>query len=388
MSHSWKIARRCFALFTTNLSALLNLVVDLAIVPSHAPSPAGIEVAPPATADERTLAWIDETFDGVWSSEAYRGRNVIARRDGVPVGFATIDSKGFKYAWLGGVAREPGVAIIGPLGVSPQERGKGIGRLLLQRGLGALRDGGFARAILPAVGSDGLARYYATVVGARVAERLERSALFRPGRRALVMASGSGSNFQAVLDAVRSGVLPLEIVALLSNNERAYVIERARAAGIPARVLTWNRAEESRAQYDERVLNAATAESPDLVLLLGWMHLLAPTFVQAFPEMLNLHPAFLPLDPQRDDVVLPDGTQMPAFRGARAVRDALAASSDWVGATLHRVTPATDRGPVMARMPVRVMPGEAEAPLMERLHQVEHRLVVAGITRWLYEGER
>ena len=59
------------------------------------------------------------------------------------------------------------------------------------------------------------------------------------------------------------------------------------------------------------------------MLLLGWMHLLSDSFVRAFPQMLNLHPAFLPLDPRRDDVVMPDGTQMPAFRGPRAVRDAL-----------------------------------------------------------------
>ena len=62
---------------------------------------------------------------------------------------------------------------------------------------------------------------------------------------------------------------------------------------------------------------------PDLVLLLGWMHLLSDGFVATFPELINLHPAFLPLDPQRDDVVFPDGAQTAAFRGAYAVRDAL-----------------------------------------------------------------
>jgi phosphoribosylglycinamide formyltransferase-1 len=68
------------------------------------------------------------------------------------------------------------------------------------------------------------------------------------------------------------------------------------------------------------------------------------------------------------------------------VRDALRASSTWVGATLHRVTGATDRGPVMARKPMSVAPGESEEQLMERLHMVEHELVIAGVTRWLYEG--
>ena len=140
--------------------------------------------------------------------------------------------------------------------------------------------------------------------------------------------------------------------------QRAYAIERARAAGVAGvHVVEWRRKEEMRAQYDERLLEAVRSERPDLVLLLGWMHLLSDAFVAAFPEMLNLHPAFLPLDPSCDDVGLPDGTRIAAFRGPRAVHDALAAGSRWVGATVHRVTPATDRGPVLARKPLRVEAG-------------------------------
>jgi folate-dependent phosphoribosylglycinamide formyltransferase PurN len=115
------------------------------------------------------------------------------------------------------------------------------------------------------------------------------------------------------------------------------------------------------------------------------MHLLDERFVHAFSDVLNLHPAFLPLDPQRDDVALPDGTRIPAFRGAAAVRDALASGSRWVGATVHAVTAATDRGPVLVRKPLRVVPGETLEAVMERLHPIEHRLVTAGIMRWLYE---
>ncbi|HEV3195277.1 MAG TPA: GNAT family N-acetyltransferase [Candidatus Cybelea sp.] len=366
---------------------IVNLVVDLATVRADAKSPAGIEIAPAERADEQTLAWIDETFGGAWSSEAHAGSNVIARRSGRPVGFATIDSRGLEFSWLNGIAREPGVGVFGPFGVAPEERDRGLGRSLLGAALDALRARGCARAIVPAVGDDRLERYYRESTGAKVAERYERAALLRPGRRTLVMASGNGTNFQAVLDAAGSGVLPLEIVALIANNERAHAIERARAAGIPSiAVLPWNRKQESRADYDARLLQAAAAQAPDLVLLLGWMHLFPDSFVRAFPEMLNLHPAFLPLDPERDAVTMPDGTQIPAFRGPHAVRDALRASSKWVGATLHRVTGATDRGPVMARKPMSVAPGESEEQLMERLHMVEHELVIAGVTRWLYEG--
>jgi phosphoribosylglycinamide formyltransferase 1 len=369
------------------LREIVNLVVDLATVRDQARSPAGIEIAQSGLADEQTLAWIDETFGGTWSSEAYAGTNLVARRAGTPVGFATIDPKGLRFSWLSGIAREPGVGVFGPFGVAPEERNRGLGRSLLRAALDALRCRGHLRAIVPAVGDDRLERYYREFAGAKVAERYDRVALLRPGRRTLVMASGNGTNFQAVLDAAASGVLPLEIVALIGNNEQAQAIERARAAGVPSVVvLPWNRKEESRADYDARLLQGAAAQAPDLVLLLGWMHLLSDSFVRAFPEMLNLHPAFLPLDPGRDDVTMPDGTQIPAFRGPHAVGDALGASTKWVGATLHRVTAATDRGPVMARKPLRVAPGEREEQLMQRLHAVEHELVIAGVRRWLYEG--
>ena len=164
--------------------------------------------------------------------------------------------------------------------------------------------------------------------------------------------------------------------------------KRARAAGVAGVHISGvaSQGRSHRAVRDERLLEAVRLERPDLVVLLGWMHLLSDAFVAAFPEMLNLHPAFLPLDPSCDDVGLPDATRIAAFRGPRAVHDALAAGNRWVGATVHRVTPATDRGPVLARKPLRVeAEEEEEASVMERLHAVEHRLVKAAITRWLFE---
>ncbi|MBV8529802.1 MAG: GNAT family N-acetyltransferase, partial [Candidatus Eremiobacteraeota bacterium] len=316
-------------------SPLFNLVVDLTEPFPSEPLP-GIKISPPGPADGRTLAWIDEAFGGAWSSEAAVGANVVARRDGVPIGFATLDARALRFAWLSGLAREPGVGIFGPFGVAAAERGRGLGLALLRRALGALRERGYARALVPAVGDERLIRYYAGCVGARIAERFDRAALCRVSRRTLVMASGNGSNFQAVLDASRDGSLPLQIVGLLCNEAQAHAVERARNGDVAAQVVAWNRGDETRAQYDRRLLAAATGMQPDLILLLGWMHLLTDSFVGAFPELLNLHPAFLPLDPRRDDVVMPDGTLIRAFRGPRAVRDALAASCQWVGATLHR----------------------------------------------------
>lgn len=365
------------------MSRLYNLLVDLNQSFDAAPI-AGIEVSDAEPADERTLAWIDDIFGGSWSSEAFAGSNLIAKRDGAPIAFATIEPSGLKFAWLKDVPREPGVGVAGPLGVTPQERRRGIGRLVLRRALLTLRSQGFSRALVPAVSED-LLPYYADAVGATIAELFDRTSLYRPRRRVLVMASGNGSNFQAVADSVRTGALPIDIVALLSNNLHAFALSRARDAGIPTHVIAWNRRDEPREAYDWRILDAAAAEEPDLVLLLGWMHLLAKPFVDAFAEIVNLHPAFLPLDPARDAVTMPDGTEIPAFRGPRAVTDALAASSPWVGATLHRVTHATDRGPVLTRKPLRVAAGEEEAELMGRVHELERTVVRSGLLRWVYE---
>jgi phosphoribosylglycinamide formyltransferase-1 len=361
-----------------------NLVVDLNKQLDGEP-PAGVEID---AGDERALAWIDDVFGGSWSSEAFAGTTLVARRNGAPVGFATFDPRGLRFAWLNGISREPDVGVFGPFGVAPEARGAGIGRALLVRALSGLRARGYVRAVIPAVGDARLERYYVEMAGARVAEEFEPSQLYRAGRRVLVMASGNGSNFQAVLDASRAGTLPVEVVALLVSDPKAYAIERARAAAMDAvGIVAWDRRTESRATYDQRLLHAAQASQPDLVMLLGWMHLLAPEFVASFPEIVNLHPAFLPLDSTRDDVVMPDGASIPAYRGAHAVRDALAASSEWVGATLHRVTAATDRGAVVARKPLRVEPGEEEAHLMERVHALERGVVASGIARWLYERE-
>jgi phosphoribosylglycinamide formyltransferase 1 len=345
----------------------------------------GIHIAVEDRADERMLAWIDETFGGSWSSEAFAGTNVVGRRNGAPVGFATFDAAGLTFAWLQGTARERGVGIFGPCGVGSSERNRGVGTILVRCALDALRRRGYARALIPAVGDEDLVRFYADAVGARVAERFERESLYRSQRRALILASGNGSNFQGVVEAVNAGVLPLDIVALFSNSAHAFALARARDAGVPSHLIAWNREEESREQYDARLLEAAKAEKPDLVLLLGWMHLLPDAFVRAFPEVLNLHPAFLPLDPSRDEVVMPDGTCIAAFRGPHAVRDALKASSPWVGATLHRVTAATDRGPVLVRKPLRVVREEDEDHLMPRVHALERGVVKGGIMRWLYE---
>src|SRR5581483_3024470 len=231
-----------------------------------------------------------------------------------------------------------------------------------------------------------LVPFYAAA-GARVAERFDRATLLSQAPRTLVLASGSGSNFQAVAERAAAGSLPVRLLGVVTNRPNAGVVARARDAGFNPTVLPWNRAAETREAYDARLLQTVGAFDPELVLLLGWMHVLDERFVTVFPNLVNVHPAFLPLDPRRDEVGLPDGRTIPAFRGAAAVRDALAAGHGWIGATVHVVTPQTDRGPVLARRPLKLQSGEDEAAVMRRLHPLEHELVAAAVLRWLYERE-
>ena len=370
-------------------TTLVNLVVDLDerfaddAAARERLARAGFDLETSAGASDAVLAWIDDVFGGAWSSEVAVAQCVTAKRDGTPAGFAAFDPHGLRYAWLRDVAREPGVGIFGPFGVAPAFRG--IGPALLELALHGLRTRGYRRALIAAT-SDALVPYYARHAGARVVERYD-PAQFTPKRvRTVVLASGAGSNFQAVIDRVADG-LPLELAALVSNRPDAFAIERARRAGVPAVVVPWLRNEQSRQDYDARLYETVGRLQPELILLLGWMHLLDPAFVTAFPTMLNVHPSFLPLDPAQDRVGMPDGATIPAFRGPHAVRDALAAGSPWVGASVHEVTIDTDRGRVLARKPLRVTAGDDEEAVFARLHPIEHQLVMIAIKRRLFERE-
>jgi len=374
---------------------LFNLVADLSAERFGAAACAaareraeaeGFRFETPPAGDGAFFAWIDDTFGGSWSSEAFVSKNAAARaNDGNYAGFASYEPQGLAFSWLRGAARQTGTGVFGPFGVVPRHRGTALGPALLVQALGALLQAGYTRALIPAVGSEKLVRYYERHAGARIAERFDAAHWSAKRYRTVVLASGNGSNFQAAIDAVERGDLPLDLALLLSNNPSAYALQRAHGAGIAHSALAWDRASEPRAHYDRALLDAVLREEPELVLLLGWMHVLDDAFVNAFPETINIHPAFLPLDQSRDDVVFPDGTVTPAFRGARAVRDALRAGASWVGASCHRVTLAADRGPVLTRTPMRVAEGEDEPAVMARLHPREHAILTDAIRRWVYE---
>jgi phosphoribosylglycinamide formyltransferase-1 len=199
-----------------------------------------------------------------------------------------------------------------------------------------------------------------------------------------ILASGSGTNLQAVLDRSRAGTLPLEVRLVVADRAGTFAIERARRAGVPQCVLPYRAQAQTRAEYARELADEVRKSGARLVLLLGWMHVLAPEFLTAgFDGVLNLHPAYLPDDPTADHVTLPDGTVSPVFRGAHALRDALRAGARMTGATLIEITPEVDRGPVLARRAFALRSDDTEESALARLHPIEQDVVQEGVSKWL-----
>jgi phosphoribosylglycinamide formyltransferase-1 len=164
-----------------------------------------------------------------------------------------------------------------------------------------------------------------------------------------VLASGEGSNLQALIDAV------LPIAAVASNRGDAGALARAEAAGIPNRVFDVD-GYSDRAARDRELADWLQLRGVDFVVLAGYMHLLTPAFLDRFRDrIVNVHPSLL-----------------PQFPGARAIADALAAGVDTTGVTVHYVDEGLDTGAVIRQEPVTVEP---RATLVERIHAVEHRLL-------------
>jgi phosphoribosylglycinamide formyltransferase-1 len=190
-----------------------------------------------------------------------------------------------------------------------------------------------------------------------------------------VLASGSGSLFEALVEATGDGA-SARVVHLLCDRRDAAVLDRARRLGVPATVLPLDDPAD-RSRWDEGLAGALRAARPDLVVSAGFMRLLGPAVLGAFPDrVVNSHPALL-----------------PAFPGAHAVRDTLAYGARVTGCTVHVVDSGVDTGPVLAQRPVEVHPGDDEASLHERIKKVERWLlpeVVLGLLRtgWTIEGRR
>ncbi|KAF9926563.1 hypothetical protein FBU30_003850 [Linnemannia zychae] len=188
--------------------------------------------------------------------------------------------------------------------------------------------------------------------------------------RVVVLISGNGSNLQALIDAIANGVLNAEISLVLSNRSKAFGLERAAKAGIPTKVHAlkpYTTAGKSRIQYDTDLAQLIAAAQPDLIVCAGFMHILSPEFLDQFPvtPIINLHPA------------LPG-----QFDGTKAIERAFDAYQKGeikhTGVMVHRVIQKVDGGEPLLVENVEIKPEDDLAALEERIHSVEHGLLVRG----------
>ncbi|MFY9487671.1 MAG: phosphoribosylglycinamide formyltransferase [Solirubrobacterales bacterium] len=175
--------------------------------------------------------------------------------------------------------------------------------------------------------------------------------------RVAILASGEGSNLQAIIDSVH-GRYGVEIVSVVSDKPEAKALDRAAAVGIPT--ATFAKTDyESRAARDDAMVDHLKAVNANLVVLAGYMQLLSPNFIGAFfGRIINVHPSLL-----------------PAFPGLNAIQQALDAGDDHTGVTVHYVDEGIDTGPPIAQEIVEIEASDTHDSLAARIHAVEHRLL-------------
>lgn len=176
------------------------------------------------------------------------------------------------------------------------------------------------------------------------------------GSRFAVLASGGGTNLQALIDA-----FPTELAVVAGDRAGAYAFERARRAGIPVEHVDPG-VFEGRAEYDAELARRLEGHDVGLVVGAGYLRLLSGEFLSRFPAMINVHPSLL-----------------PEFKGLRAVERAIESGVPETGATVHYVTEELDSGPVIRKESLPVQTGDTAESLLTRLHPVEHRLLVAAV---------
>ena len=182
--------------------------------------------------------------------------------------------------------------------------------------------------------------------------------------RLAILLSGRGSNFAAIHDAIVRGELDAEIVCVISNRPNAPGIERARALGLQAHVVD-HRAFDSRAVHEAEVLGILDNARPDFIVLAGYMRLLSPEFVAAYPmRILNIHPSLL-----------------PAFPGVDAQAQAIAYGVKISGCTVHFVDENLDAGPIIVQRAVAVHPDDDASTLAARILEEEHTAYVEALVK-------
>jgi phosphoribosylglycinamide formyltransferase-1 len=184
-----------------------------------------------------------------------------------------------------------------------------------------------------------------------------------------VLISGRGSNLAAILAAIEAGTLPASVALVLSNKPDAPGLARAAEAGVPTRVVPHG-AYPDRASFDAALVAALREAAVDVVVLAGFMRLLTPVLLDAFPNrVVNIHPALL-----------------PSFPGVDAQAQALAYGARVTGCTVHLVDAGTDTGPVIAQAAVPILDGDDRDALAARILPHEHELLVRALS-WMAAGK-
>jgi len=172
-----------------------------------------------------------------------------------------------------------------------------------------------------------------------------------------IMASGSGSNFEAIAQAIAQQQLNAQIQVVIYNKPGAGVAARAERHNIPC-VLLNHRAFDSREALDRNIVTTLETHDVDWVIMAGWMRCVTPVLIEAFPQrILNIHPSLL-----------------PSFPGLHAVKQALEAGVTITGCTVHHVVLAVDSGPIVMQAAVSVLPTDTEETLHSRIHAQEHAI--------------
>lgn len=180
--------------------------------------------------------------------------------------------------------------------------------------------------------------------------------------RIVVIASGRGSNFQAIIDAIRDHRLNAVIVRLITDNPSALAVSRADLAGIPVRIIDYT-TYPSREDYESELYQEMVLTRADLFVLAGYMRILGRRIVEGFPgQIINIHPALL-----------------PSFPGLHAQEQALAYGVKVAGCTVHFVTQEMDSGPIITQRCVPVMAGDDPGQLSQRILEQEHICLVEAI---------
>jgi phosphoribosylglycinamide formyltransferase-1 len=183
----------------------------------------------------------------------------------------------------------------------------------------------------------------------------------------VVLVSGRGSNLQAIIDAAQQD-LPVTIAAVISNDAKAFALERARRAELPTHIVD-HRAFPTRADFEAALRTRIDQHTPALVVLAGFMRLLSSAFVSHYQgRMINIHPSLL-----------------PQFRGLNTHQRALAAGCQEHGASVHFVTEEVDAGPIIIQARVPVLPDDTPEALANRVLECEHRILPQAI-RWFVQG--